>query len=146
VSTITTETVITIAVTASLTAVAEPASASTPIPAITGSAGKPPLPQPSQCRPLHLVMLQTSISVVLQLCYHVSKASQQGRYEHVTSKTVQLPANVFTELTALKIRVANSTGEIPVNGPIIAFALKCAGEHFDELIAALSGAEGNDSE
>lgn len=64
----------------------------------------------------------------------------------MASKTVQLPATVFAELTALKIRVANATNEIPVNGPLIAFALKCAGDHFDDLLAALAGTEGNETE
>lgn len=64
----------------------------------------------------------------------------------MASRTVQLPPNVFAELTALKIRVANAMNEIPNNGPIIAFALKVAGERFDDLIAALSDTEGNESE
>ena len=56
----------------------------------------------------------------------------------MASRTVQLPEPVFRELNALKIRIANSTGSIPVNGDIIRFALKLANERYDELVTELT--------
>jgi hypothetical protein len=59
----------------------------------------------------------------------------------MANRSIKIPEASFVELTALKIRVANSIGRIPTSGSIIAFSLSLASEHYSELLTALADSE-----
>lgn len=61
------------------------------------------------------------------------------------AKTVQLPELIFANLQSLKIRLIGTLNRIPTNGDIVRAAMSVAENHYDELIAALSSVENENS-
>jgi hypothetical protein len=50
---------------------------------------------------------------------------------------IQLPEDLKDEVEAMRIRLANSTGRVPVNHEVIRAVMQVGAVHYDETLAAL---------